>query len=96
MIDIFVKFQGEIFPTASTAFLIFAFKREIKSHTLFETHTKGLIYNIASKDIGIEIDENQHHNVKLSFWPFIQILFEKVAAVETESKINTYNFWRKN
>ena len=76
MIDIFVKFQGEIFPTASTAFLIFAFKREIKSHTLFETHTKGLIYNIASKDIGIEID------VKLSFWPFIQILFEKVAAVE--------------
>lgn len=90
MIDIFVKFQGEIFPTASTAFLIFAFKREIKSHTLFETHTKGLIYNIASKDIGIL-------TMKINInWPFIQILFEKVAAVETESNINTYNFWREN
>jgi len=41
-------------------------------------------------------DENQNHNVKLSFWPFIQILFEKVAAAETESNINTCNFWREN
>ncbi len=49
MIDIFVKFQGEKFPTATTAFLIFAFKREIKSHTLFETHTKGLFTTLRAK-----------------------------------------------